>query len=100
MKVSRNDPCPCGSGRKYKKCCLREDARRAAPDPQHERDDLSRQHRLPDAGAELLSVAHAVRAVGTLQQLRLPVVSRQTSRNTAFRRSACVGAHARERCTE
>jgi len=22
MKISRNDPCPCGSGRKYKKCCL------------------------------------------------------------------------------
>lgn len=22
-KVGRNDPCPCGSGRKYKKCCLR-----------------------------------------------------------------------------
>ena len=22
MTVSRNDPCPCGSGRKYKKCCL------------------------------------------------------------------------------
>ena len=21
-KVDRNDPCPCGSGRKYKKCCL------------------------------------------------------------------------------
>lgn len=21
-KVGRNDPCPCGSGRKYKKCCL------------------------------------------------------------------------------
>jgi len=20
-KVSRNDPCPCGSGKKYKKCC-------------------------------------------------------------------------------
>ncbi len=20
-KISRNDPCPCGSGRKYKKCC-------------------------------------------------------------------------------
>jgi hypothetical protein len=20
---SRNDPCPCGSGRKYKKCCMR-----------------------------------------------------------------------------
>ncbi len=22
MKVGRNDPCPCGSGRKYKQCCL------------------------------------------------------------------------------
>lgn len=21
-KVQRNDPCPCGSGRKYKKCCM------------------------------------------------------------------------------
>ncbi|MDD5206041.1 MAG: SEC-C metal-binding domain-containing protein, partial [Desulfobacterales bacterium] len=21
-KVGRNDPCPCGSGRKYKKCCM------------------------------------------------------------------------------
>jgi hypothetical protein len=28
VDVGRNDPCPCGSGRKYKKCCLgaREDA--------------------------------------------------------------------------
>ena len=25
MKVGRNDPCPCGSGRKYKKCCLNKD---------------------------------------------------------------------------
>lgn len=22
QKVSRNDPCPCGSGKKHKKCCL------------------------------------------------------------------------------
>ena len=25
VKVSRNDPCPCGSGKKYKKCCLEKD---------------------------------------------------------------------------
>lgn len=25
MKVGRNDPCPCGSGKKYKKCCLARD---------------------------------------------------------------------------
>ena len=23
QKVGRNDPCPCGSGKKYKKCCGR-----------------------------------------------------------------------------
>ena len=27
MKTGRNDPCPCGSGKKYKKCC----ANRSAP---------------------------------------------------------------------
>lgn len=26
-KVGRNDPCPCGSGKKYKKCCLPKEAR-------------------------------------------------------------------------
>lgn len=29
MRVGRNDPCPCGSGRKYKHCCLRKDEERA-----------------------------------------------------------------------
>ena len=24
-KIGRNDPCPCGSGKKYKKCCGRQD---------------------------------------------------------------------------
>lgn len=23
IKIGRNDPCPCGSGKKYKKCCLK-----------------------------------------------------------------------------
>lgn len=22
-KIGRNDPCPCGSGKKYKQCCLK-----------------------------------------------------------------------------
>lgn len=26
MKVGRNDPCPCGSGRKYKQCCLKKES--------------------------------------------------------------------------
>lgn len=38
MKTGRNDPCPCGSGQKYKKCCLE---KKGAPrDAQRERDDL------------------------------------------------------------
>ena len=24
-KVGRNDPCPCGSGKKYKNCCMNKD---------------------------------------------------------------------------
>src|ERR1700761_4194759 len=30
MKIGRNQPCPCGSGKKYKRCCGDLDARRAA----------------------------------------------------------------------
>src|SRR5262245_53498001 len=32
MKVGRNDPCPCGSGKKYKKCCLAKDEAAARQD--------------------------------------------------------------------
>lgn len=34
-KIGRNDPCPCGSGKKYKKCCLgREGQQRPRPHPE------------------------------------------------------------------
>ena len=32
MKASRNDPCPCGSGKKYKKCCYLTDLESNKPD--------------------------------------------------------------------
>jgi hypothetical protein len=34
MKTKRNDPCPCGSGLKYKKCCMSRDDERAAENPE------------------------------------------------------------------
>ncbi len=34
-KVGRNDPCPCGSGKKYKKCCLN-----SVSPPSQEHDEL------------------------------------------------------------
>ena len=40
-KTGRNEPCHCGSGRKYKKCCLRkdeEDRQLALEEQQYERD--------------------------------------------------------------
>jgi uncharacterized protein len=30
-KVGRNDPCPCGSGKKYKQCCLKKDQEASKP---------------------------------------------------------------------
>ncbi|WP_348944536.1 tetratricopeptide repeat protein [Chitinibacter sp. FCG-7] len=43
-KISRNDPCPCGSGKKYKQCCLAREQQSGAFD-QLERE--SRQKSLP-----------------------------------------------------
>jgi hypothetical protein len=43
VKVGRNAPCPCGSGKKYKKCCLGKDeavgAAARAPAASHEIDE-------------------------------------------------------------
>jgi peptidoglycan hydrolase CwlO-like protein len=30
VKIGRNDPCHCGSGRKYKQCCLEKDEKAAS----------------------------------------------------------------------
>lgn len=45
QKVGRNDPCPCGSGKKFKKCCELKKHRKlsaeivtAAPQSQQTRD--------------------------------------------------------------
>jgi hypothetical protein len=47
-KVGRNDPCPCGSGKKYKKCCLKHHEKaRSFLDPKdvekHQRIDREKQ---------------------------------------------------------
>src|SRR5262249_34480742 len=48
MKIGRNDPCPCGSGKKNKKCCLEKDLARKAAEPfqgqvsKHEMAEFSR----------------------------------------------------------
>ena len=34
-KIGRNDPCPCGSGKKYKNCCMKKDMADAEQDFKH-----------------------------------------------------------------
>jgi hypothetical protein len=35
-QIGRNDPCPCGSGKKYKKCCLPKDEEKERLEREHE----------------------------------------------------------------
>src|SRR3954470_2976635 len=39
-RVSRNDPCPCGSGKKYKHCCLLKEVAARPPRPSPTITDL------------------------------------------------------------
>jgi len=50
QKVGRNEPCPCGSGRKFKKCCI------ARVQPAESQAELSR---LPDETLRQHIVAHS-----------------------------------------
>lgn len=60
MAVSRNDPCPCGSGKKYKKCCL------GAPDPvENRRNKILVFGSLALAAVTLVVFLVAGRAVGS-----------------------------------
>jgi hypothetical protein len=39
-RLSRNDPCPCGSGKKYKNCCRRKEVEAQSPRPSPKISDL------------------------------------------------------------
>jgi len=47
-KVNRNDPCPCGSGKKYKQCCMHKDQA-----PRRQRAALAGQLAAADTSTEL-----------------------------------------------
>ncbi len=53
-KVGRNDPCPCGSGRKFKKCCI---YRRRAADLRTANTLLHKQLQRADADCRKLRAA-------------------------------------------
>lgn len=51
MKIGRNDPCPCGSDKKYKKCCLSKEQVPAARE-ESEEDDLFRSKEVMEYAGE------------------------------------------------
>lgn len=57
MKTGRNDPCPCGSGKKYKKCCLPIDkTARAAGDVEGQVRERARRARVWQADIRPLPI--------------------------------------------
>lgn len=59
MKIGRNSRCPCGSGKKYKKCCMRKDN---APSASVDRGPLSTQpSSFPHISSNALSVNKVIR---------------------------------------
>lgn len=71
-KTGRNQPCPCGSGKKYKTCCLRKDedaqrqAERAAAPPPGRMAKISEQ----DDGLDLLD-SRSNRVIDLIDEGRL-----------------------------
>ena len=75
--VGRNAPCPCGSGAKYKKCCLTKDEREAAlrrmssvsswlPDSGYDVDELDE---LSNAVLDLVQARHFDEALAVCRRL-------------------------------
>jgi tetratricopeptide (TPR) repeat protein len=90
-KIGRNDPCPCGSGKKYKRCCLAVDraAMQRPPDPEPARlvptsapDDLEDLDSLSNRVVERIAQGRLDEAEKVCQDLlhRFPAVSDGTER--------------------
>lgn len=59
LSIGRNDPCPCGSGKKYKKCCL----------PRNEQRDLSESVQQDDKSLLLSYIAQEFQWVHYLYEI-------------------------------
>lgn len=111
-KVGRNDPCPCGSGQKYKKCCLGKDDRQT----EDNRTAYAKKHnvRLKDETAvegiriagrlvlETLDLVEAVIRPGTVTEVINTLVHEHTVKNggipaplnyRGFPKSVCVSVN-------
>ncbi len=59
MKVGRNDPCPCGSGKKYKHCCYAKDTvKQEEPEETTVAEDTVAESDEPTSGGKRRSREH------------------------------------------
>jgi len=68
----RNDPCPCGSGEKFKKCCLMNEARSSRVQsnaPQRERGGFKEARRIFELANALASAGKSSEAIARYEQL-------------------------------
>ena len=49
MKLGRNEPCPCGSGKKYKNCCLGKEYKPYCDHSKHNKQKTATEQRRADA---------------------------------------------------
>jgi Tfp pilus assembly protein PilF len=86
--ADRNDPCPCGSGKKYKKCCLRADEAAAlapvkAPDAMEHIMNGWRLFEQRRPGAAEKEFAAALKIDGANQEARVGIGMARLSANNA-----------------
>ncbi|MBM4241839.1 MAG: zinc chelation protein SecC [Euryarchaeota archaeon] len=84
MKIGRNDPCPCGSGKKYKKCCLNKDTKTSTNFNSYENNESDPNQKIRDnysfqkfaqlfEGAKAAKIATDVGFLDGLRELGLDV---------------------------
>jgi len=69
QKVGRNDPCPCGSGKKYKKCCI---DKLVQPTLKEERNDVDNNSGSGPTGGTAMENGRGGKEMGARNRITLP----------------------------
>jgi len=71
MKIGRNNPCPCGSGKKYKKCCMNK---------MQQNNSINHNSDIPKQAKTIQSVSHSLNE----PHIRPYVIAKMAEGNSAF----------------
>lgn len=71
-KVGRNDPCPCGSGKKYKKCCGAQNKRKSINASVLPTSNISFNTAMPSGASLAGRVSHAAARMSAPSEIEKP----------------------------